>query len=166
VDSFPSTTANRLSTGQRLRFSRSGLLKKLTKLRARFIQTAGCPDCGDRETHQARIVFFSRPYAVWERAFGPIEVISNHCSSTSGGLSVQVWKQPCSDGPVICVGHVFEHPSGVKWVLLVRLCIRKSHPNAEESSLAHVAPGKKHKMPLGGAPHVPSSLLCGKSPSA
>jgi hypothetical protein len=111
-------------------------------------------------------VFFSRPYAVWEHAFGPIEGISNHCSSTSRGLSVQVWKQPCSDGPVICVGHVFERPSGVKWIVLVRLCLRESHPNVEEPSLASVVPGTKRKKLLGGDPRVPSSLLCGKTPSA
>ena len=166
MESFRSTTTNCLS-GQPVRFSRSGFLEKLTKLRARFIQRTGCPDCGDREAHQTRIVFFSRPYAVWERAFGPIECISNHCSSTSGELSVQVWKQQCSNGPVICVGHVFERPSGVKWVLLVRLCLPGFHPNAEETSLARVAPkSKKRKMLLGGTPRVPSSLLCGKTPSA
>jgi len=167
MDSFRSTTQNGPSTGQHLRLSRSGFLKKLTQLRARFIQRTGCRDCGDREVRQTRIVFFSRPYAVWERAFGPIESISNRCSSTSGELSVQVWEQPCSDGPVICVGHVFECSSGVKWILLVRLCLPEFRLSAEETFLAHVAPkSKKHKVLLGGDRPVPSSLCCGKTPSA
>jgi hypothetical protein len=65
-------------------------------------------------------VHVSCPYETWTNVFGePESVIEYHEVPTR--LAVQVWKHPCADGPVSCVGHIYEHPSGSKWVIAFRL---------------------------------------------
>jgi hypothetical protein len=65
-------------------------------------------------------VHVSCPYETWVNVFGePESVTENHTTPTR--LAVQVWEHRCEEGPVTCVGHIFDHLSGFKWVVLVRV---------------------------------------------
>jgi len=56
----------------------------------------------------------------WERIFGEINATSLGRDPKSGSL-VYAWQQECLDGPLTCVGYLYEHPAGVAWVAVVRV---------------------------------------------
>ncbi len=66
-------------------------------------------------------VCVSCSYRAWLSLFGePQEVETNGSSSR---VVVHTWRHCCTDGPVTCIGRLFERSSGVQWVVLVRVCL-------------------------------------------
>jgi hypothetical protein len=78
-------------------------------------------DAQTREIRDIQHVYLCCRYDQWLQAFGEPEAVSPGFDSAVGA-TVHTWRQPCVDGPVTCVGHLFEHPAGVRWVIVVRVC--------------------------------------------
>jgi hypothetical protein len=38
-------------------------------------------------------------------------------------LGVHVWEHHCTDGQVMCMGHLLERSPGVRWMVVVRVCL-------------------------------------------
>jgi len=57
----------------------------------------------------------------WVQAFGEIAATPLGRDPKSGSL-VYTWQQECIDGPVTCIGYLYEHPEGMAWVVVVRVC--------------------------------------------
>ncbi len=81
---------------------------------------------GERQQHwadTARImvpVHVSCPYERWVAFVGEPESVEQYKTS-SAHVAVAVWKHRCADGPVTCIGHLFEQSSGERWVTVVRV---------------------------------------------
>jgi hypothetical protein len=58
---------------------------------------------------------------LWVRTFGEPEAVCPGLDSAAGE-TVRIWQHQCVDGPVTCIGHLFEHPAGIRWVVIVRVC--------------------------------------------
>jgi len=71
-------------------------------------------DCGVMET------FLSCPYETWLEVFGQPCKVTDCASATQ--LPVQGWEHRCKDGPVRCVGHLYERPSHDRWAVVARVC--------------------------------------------
>lgn len=57
----------------------------------------------------------------WERRFGPPKNVLDHDAALAR-LTIQTWDQPCTDGHVLCVGHLYQGRTGDSWVVLFRTC--------------------------------------------
>jgi hypothetical protein len=57
----------------------------------------------------------------WDRRFGSPNNVLDH-GGASMRLSMQTWDQVCSDGTVLCVGHLCRSRNGTPWVILFRTC--------------------------------------------
>jgi hypothetical protein len=68
-----------------------------------------------------RVIQFSRPYELWKREFGEVQIVPPAPGDRSG--QIQTWEFGCSDGRVLCVGQVYERTPGVPWVTIVRVCV-------------------------------------------
>ena len=71
----------------------------------------------------ARLMFpvhVSCPYEQWVAIVGLPEDLKNY-KTPSMHTPVSVWKQSCIDGPVTCIGHVFQRGDGERWVTVVRV---------------------------------------------
>ena len=62
------------------------------------------------------------PYDTWLKVFGEPENLEA-MAADSGDLPLYVWRHACSDGPVTCIGHLYERTPGMKWVLAVRVSL-------------------------------------------
>jgi len=78
-------------------------------------------DAETREIRDIQHVYLRCRYDQWVQAFGEPEVVSPGLDSAVGA-TVRTWQHQCVDGPVTCIGHLFEHPSGVRWVIVARVC--------------------------------------------
>jgi hypothetical protein len=65
--------------------------------------------------------FLSCSRSDWERRFGPPINVLDHGGALAH-LEIQTWDQPCTDGNVVCVGHLCRGRAGASWVVLVRTC--------------------------------------------
>jgi hypothetical protein len=67
-------------------------------------------------------VHLSCPHETWATVFGEMQgVDAPH--SAADNPNIQIWEHRCTDGPVTCIGHLFERSPGVGWVVLVRVCL-------------------------------------------
>jgi hypothetical protein len=67
-------------------------------------------------------VHLSCPHETWAQVFGEMQC-ANAQESAADNPGVQVWEHHCTDGPVTCIGHLFERSPGVGWVVVVRVCL-------------------------------------------
>lgn len=65
-------------------------------------------------------VHVSCAYERWAALVGPPESVHEY-QTAALQMPVVVWKQQCVDGPVTCIGHLFERSSGERWVTVVRV---------------------------------------------
>jgi hypothetical protein len=72
-----------------------------------------------RERQNCR-VFVSCPQDLWIETFGKPRNITQHYDLAMH-LSFQAWHQTSADGPLTCVGHLFERSPGVPWVTVSRI---------------------------------------------
>jgi hypothetical protein len=70
-------------------------------------------------------VHLSCPHETWARVFGEMQGVDVPQSSADTP-GIQVWEHHCTDGPVTCIGHLFERSPGVGWVVVVRVCLPKA----------------------------------------
>jgi len=101
--------------------SRSDFLRMLRQLGANPGVSYCRFDTETREIRDIQHVCLRCHYDQWVEAFGEPEVVSPAFDSTVGA-TVHIWQHQCVDGPVTCIGHLFEHPSGVRWVIVARMC--------------------------------------------
>ena len=73
------------------------------------------------EVRQMQHVFLRCRREDWIKSFGEINAAPLGRDPKSGSL-VYAWQHECLDGPVTCIGYFFEHPTGVSWVVVVRVC--------------------------------------------
>jgi hypothetical protein len=66
-------------------------------------------------------VYLRCHYEQWTQAFGEPEMVSPRLDVTVGAI-VRTWQHHYVDGSVTCIGYMFEHPTGVRWVIVVRVC--------------------------------------------
>ena len=64
----------------------------------------------------------SCPHDTWAQVFGQMRGAEPR-DTAAGNPGVQVWEHHCSDGAVTCIGHLFERSPGVRWVVVVRVCL-------------------------------------------
>ena len=101
--------------------SRSDFLRTLRQ-QGSLLQGGYCRfDAAMQQIRDVQHVYLRCRYQQWVEAFGEPEAVSSG-SDSAMGTAVHIWQHPCVDGPVTCIGHFFEHPSGVRWVLLIRVC--------------------------------------------
>jgi hypothetical protein len=74
-----------------------------------------------REIRDVQRVYLRCRYDQWVEAFGEPETVSPGFDAAAGTI-IRTWQHRCVDGPVTCVGHLFEQPTGVRWVIVVRVC--------------------------------------------
>jgi hypothetical protein len=72
------------------------------------------------DSYQSVPVYVGCPYETWVKVFGEPESVTEHREALTR-LAVHVWKHHCKDGPVTCVGHIFENSSGSRWVIVFRI---------------------------------------------
>lgn len=65
-------------------------------------------------------VHVSCSYQQWVATIGEPEDVKEF-QTPSMHMAVAVWKQSCADGPVTCIGHLFQRPDGERWVTVVRV---------------------------------------------
>jgi len=71
---------------------------------------------------RAYMAFLSCDLETWVRALGePCEVSQHYDLLTH--FPFQAWQQPCADGAVTCVGHLFERAPGRRWVTVARIIL-------------------------------------------
>jgi hypothetical protein len=105
--------ACRMSQGEFLR-----TLRRLgAKPKVRYCQF----DAESRRIQEIQHVYLRCRLDQWARVFGEPEAVSPGYDSTNG-TAVRTWRQRCVEGPVMCIGHLYEHPSGVRWVIVTRVC--------------------------------------------
>jgi len=108
-----------VSAGSRFR-SRSDFLRVLRQLGANPGVSYCRFDAEAREIRDIQHVYLRCRYDQWVQAFGEPEGVSPAFNSTVGA-TVHTWQHQCVDGPVTCIGHLFEAPSGVRWVIVARV---------------------------------------------
>ncbi len=69
-------------------------------------------------------VFFHCRYDQWLQTFGEPEAVSPGFGGTADAL-IRTWQHQCVDGPVTCIGYLCAHPSGVRWVVVIRVCFSR-----------------------------------------
>ncbi len=67
-------------------------------------------------------VHLSCPHETWAEVFGEMQG-DDAQESAADNPGVQVWEHHCTDGPVTCIGYLFERSPGVGWVVVVRVCL-------------------------------------------
>ena len=75
-----------------------------------------------RSLFEVMPVHLSCPDETWVKVFGEMQG-ANAQESAADNPGVQVWIHHCTDGPVTCIGHLFERSPGVGWVMVVRVCL-------------------------------------------
>jgi hypothetical protein len=100
--------------------SRSDFLRTLGQLGAR--PGAGHCRCGaeGRKTRDIHHVYLRCRYDQWVEAFGEPEMIFPKFDAAVR-TAIHSWQHPCVDGPVTCIGHMLEDPSGIREVIVVRV---------------------------------------------
>jgi len=78
-------------------------------------------DAETREIRDIQHICLRCRYDRWVEAFGEPEAVSPEFDSAVGA-AIRTWQHQCVDGPVTCIGHLFEHPAGVRWVVVARVC--------------------------------------------
>lgn len=76
-----------------------------------------------RCTENARLmlpVHVSCSYEQWVTMVGKPEDVKEY-KTPSMHMAITVWNQACADGPVACIGHLFERTDGERWVTVVRV---------------------------------------------
>jgi hypothetical protein len=93
--------------------TRADFLQALRRLDSARTQ---CPD----HFRLMRPVYVNCSYDAWTAAMGePEEVRQYRVGSMHGAIGV--WKHHCADGPVTCIGHVFERSGARPWVIVMRV---------------------------------------------
>lgn len=72
--------------------------------------------------HLVGHVHVSCSQETWNKVFGP-PVDAEDYQDPQSNQPLHLWKHFCSDGPVTCIGHLFQQTSGVRWVVLMRVAI-------------------------------------------
>jgi hypothetical protein len=67
-------------------------------------------------------VHISCPHGTWVDLFGDLHSVTEH-HTVSARLPVHVWQHHCDDGPVTCIGHLFERSPNHQWVVLMRISL-------------------------------------------
>jgi hypothetical protein len=67
-------------------------------------------------------VHLSCPHETWAEVFGEMEGADAQ-ESAADNPGVQVWEHHCTDGPVTCIGHLSERSPGIRWMVVVRVCL-------------------------------------------
>ena len=78
-----------------------------------------------RSLFEVMPVHLSCPHETWAEVFGEMQGADAQ-ESTADRPGVQVWEHHCTDGPVTCIGHLFDRSPGVGWVVVVRVCLPKA----------------------------------------
>ena len=97
----------------------------LRMLREMGAKTGGSYCRFDAETLEIRDiqhVYLRCRYDQWFHAFGEPEAVSPGFDAAVGA-AVHTWRHQCVDGPVTCIGHMYQQPFGVRWVIVVRVCL-------------------------------------------
>ena len=72
--------------------------------------------------HQVRFrAFLSCSLEAWTQVFGKPRNIGDGDDSLVR-VPVRIWEHETTDGPLRCVGHLFERVPGEQWVILARVC--------------------------------------------
>jgi len=106
---------------------------KNLRTRRQFLQTleqlggkpgvSYCHSTGDaRVTDKVHSGFLSCSLDTWVRHFGEPENVTEH-REFAVRLPLQYWEYQCTDGPVKCVGRLFEHWPDGSWVIVMRVSI-------------------------------------------
>ena len=72
--------------------------------------------------HLAGRVHVSCSRETWNKVFGP-PVCPEDYQSPGSNEPLHLWKHFCSDGPVTCIGHLFEQSPGMRWVVLMKVSL-------------------------------------------
>jgi hypothetical protein len=75
-----------------------------------------------RSLFEVMPVHLSCPHETWAEVFGEMRG-GDAQESAADNPGVQSWEHHCTDGPVTCIGHLFERSPGVAWVVVVRVCL-------------------------------------------
>ena len=65
-------------------------------------------------------IHVSCSHAEWLKVFGEPECVEE-IAIPSTTCALHLWKHFCSDGPVTCIGHLFERSPGVRQVVVMRV---------------------------------------------
>lgn len=71
------------------------------------------------QIHQRAFVSCSRE--AWVEMFGEPERVEVYQADSPAHVSWNVWQHSCSDGLIMCIGHLLKNDSGVSWVVVFRI---------------------------------------------
>lgn len=101
--------------------TRAGFLQTINLLAESPCRKDFLHDGSNREKTGVWSTLVSCPYEVWERFFGEPEAAVQYEDDLLAE-PLQMWQQPCSDGLVECIGHLFDRPRQGRWVIVARIC--------------------------------------------
>ncbi len=67
--------------------------------------------------------YVSCPLETWTEVFGNPKGIEEYGGRPKSRLPLNVWQHSCADGPIMCIGHLFERSPGVPWVVTFRVSV-------------------------------------------
>lgn len=123
---FQARIARHCGTMAPVRESATGALCRHDFLEALQLLGTRRSDRRLRCTENARLmlpVHVSCSYERWVAAVGEPEEVREY-KTPSMHTPITVWRQFCADGPVTCIGHLFQRPDGERWVAVVRVGLR------------------------------------------
>jgi hypothetical protein len=75
-----------------------------------------------RSTQWSVRVHLSLPRAKWSEVFGEPQEVEEYRLEVAE-RPLHLWRHFCPDGPITCIGHLFDQPSGEPWVIVVRVSL-------------------------------------------
>jgi len=107
--------------GEELR-TRKQFLQTLEQLGGKFDFSYYHSAGNTRGIDEVHSGFLSCSLDTWVCHFGEPEEITEHCEFAVH-LPLQCWEYRCTDGPVKCVGRLFERWPNGSWVIVTRVSI-------------------------------------------
>lgn len=74
----------------------------------------------NEKTRLTARVHISCKQQTWCEIFGEPQSVEQY-QFESTRPPVHIWKYTCKDGPIACVGHLFERSPGETWIVIVRV---------------------------------------------
>jgi hypothetical protein len=81
-----------------------------------------CRDALGSGIREVQAVFVSCPLRTWVAVFGKPRRVRPHFDRT-GAKRACSWEQDSSEGPVRCLGYIFERFPGIHWIIVKQLSI-------------------------------------------
>jgi hypothetical protein len=83
-----------------------------------------CRDPRGGGIREVQAVFVSCPRQAWVAEFGEPQHVRRQFDAATGGW-LRSWEHPSTDGPVCCVGQLFDRSPGTEWVVVSQVSVSR-----------------------------------------